>query len=383
MRGKGEGSVYKRSQDGYWVARVELPSRDGKRRVKRVVRKSKAEAQRALTDLIVEYRKHGDLPTESQTVEQWFTYWLDSIAEDENRSSTVRGYRSVVYGWVIPTIGKVKLSKVTPAHVRRVTDAMLDEGKSSTYALNAHRIMSSSFTVAEREGRIIRNPAKATKAPRKARSELEALTLTEAIRVLQWAAEAPSGVLWATYLLTGARRSEVIALQKDRVGDVLDFEWQIQRLPGPIGKPTVPADLPYRHLHSNLYLTPPKSARGKRVVPLVEPLRSILLRHMDAQNNPWDLLFVNDDGLPYDPDAVTKWWKRTLEELGIDKRVRLHDLRHTTVDLLFEAGVADITIQEIVGHSTRAMTHAYKSRGNRKELERAMLALSQLVSPAP
>lgn len=380
MRGKGEGSLYKRA-DGYWVAKIELPTRDGQRRNKRIVRKTKGDAQRALTDLVIELRKHGDLPTDSQTVEQWFTYWLDSLASKQNRPKTIAGYRSVVNGWIIPTIGRVKLSKLTAAHIRRVTDAMLeaDPPMSSTYALNAHRIMSSSLTEAHREGRITVNPAKVAKAPRRSRTELEALTLSEAIRVLEWAAGDPSGVLWATYLLTGGRRSEVLALQQDRVTDVLDFEWQIQRLPGPEGRPDVPADFRFRHLTSNLYLTEPKSKSGQRLVPLVEPLKSILERHMAAQDNEWGLLFTRD-GKPYDPDYVSKWWKDTLETVGIDKRVRLHDLRHTTVDLLYEAEVPEPVIQEIVGHSTRMMTRAYRSRGNRGELQRAMLKLSALVA---
>ena len=42
MRGRGEGSVYKRS-DGLWCAAVELPPLDGVRRKKIVTSKSKAE----------------------------------------------------------------------------------------------------------------------------------------------------------------------------------------------------------------------------------------------------------------------------------------------------------------------------------------------------
>ena len=68
-----------------------------------------------------------------------------------------------------------------------------------------------------------------------------------------------------------------------------------------------------------------------------------------------------------------------LKAAGIDKRVRLHDLRHTAVDLMYEAGVHETLIQEIVGHSNRAMTRAYKSRGNRPQLTAGMVQFSALL----
>jgi integrase len=395
MRGKGEGSVHRRSQDERWVGTIELVSSTGKRRRKSVVRGTKTEAQDALTDMLIELRKHGDLPTASQTVEQWFEYWLETLAVKEVRPNTIAGYRTVTYGWIIPIIGTVKLSKLTQAHVRRVTDAILagrpgQRPLSSTYALNAHRVMSSAFSIAKMEGRISENPAKNMRAPRKARTTLEALTLPEAIKVLQTIAQGDWGALWATYLLTGARRGEVIGLELNRVTDELDLSWQLQRLPtgargtdGEPGKPVVPADYEYRHLTGGLYLTRPKSSRGWRVIPLVEPLKSILDRHIATMEpNPWGLLFSRPDW-PMDPDQVSAAWQVILNRTGVDKRVRLHDVRHTTVDLLYEAGVPEAVIQEIVGHSTRSMTRSYKSRGNRAELEKAMTALSALFSETP
>ncbi|AAT89851.1 integrase [Leifsonia xyli subsp. xyli str. CTCB07] len=62
-----------------------------------------------------------------------------------------------------------------------------------------------------------------------------------------------------------------------------------------------------------------------------------------------------------------------------DKHVRLHDLRHTTIDLLYEAGVPEDVIMEIAGQSTRSVTRGYKSRGNQKRLTEGMLQLSALI----
>lgn len=375
MRGKGEGSIYKRS-DGLWVAAIELPSINGGRRRKVITSKDKRQVIKKLNDLGEELKKRGDLPTDGQTVDQWFTYWLD-VQRKEIRPKTWTNYESMVRNHVIPTIGKVRLDKLTAAHLRRVYDGMAKKNLSSTSALAAHRILSASFTDAEREGRIRRNPAKNLDAPRRQTTALEVLTVAEAVALVQRAHTSADGVLWATFLLTGARRGELLGLTWDRVSDVLDLSWQLQRHTNM----TAPADYEYRQLHGGLYLTRPKSKAGWRIIPLVEPLASILAGWQSvAPTNAHNLIFATSDGTPRDPDNVSKSWVRAVKAAGIGKHVRLHDLRHTTVDLLYEAGVDEATIVEIVGHSTRAQTRSYKSRGNRPQLTDAMNKMSALLT---
>jgi integrase len=382
MRSKGEGSIY-RQKDGLYAASIELPSRDGVRRRKVVRRKLKKDVVVELARITSELKDRGDLPTAGQTVEQWFAYWLTEIAAKDVRPKTLEGYRATTRNHILPAIGTVKLERVTAAHVRRVHDSIIDKGLSSTTALLAHRIMAVSFKTAYWEGRIGRNPATLTSAPRKAVTKLEALDLTDALALLEHVAhDEQMGARWATALLTGGRRGEVIGLEWDRVTDVLDLSWQLLRLPitDTDGKPDVPADYEYRHLVGGLYLTRPKSNKGWRIIPLVDPLKSILERHRElSPPNPYGLVFMQGER-PIDPDQDSKNWRVLLAESGITKNVRLHDVRHTTVDLLDLAGVPDDIIMEIVGHSTRQMTQQYKSRGNRERLTKAMQQLSALFS---
>jgi integrase len=73
-------------------------------------------------------------------------------------------------------------------------------------------------------------------------------------------------------------------------------------------------------------------------------------------------------------------WAAALASSGItDKKVRLHDARHTTVDLLYAAGITEDLIMEIVGHSTRGVTRGYKSRENLQRREAAMKQLSTFL----
>lgn len=367
MRGKGEGSVFKDTTTGLWTAVIELPARNGKRRRKTIRRKRKADLLTVLADEMRLLKSNGDLITNGQTVAQYLTYWVDKVAVKEVRPNTLDGYRRTINNHIIPTIGNVRLDRMTGPHVARVHAAILDKGLSSTTALLAHRTMSVAFKNAVNEERMLTNPASKTKPPRKAVAPQEAFDVDEAKAVLLHVAKDPlMGARWATSLLTGARRGEVIGLELDRVHeDHLDLSWQLQRLPlsDVTGRPTVPADFEYKHLSGGLYLVRPKSDAGKREFTLFEPLKSILARHIEnMEPNRYGLVFAID-GAPIDPDRDTKNWKKVLKETGIQKNVVLHGLRHTAVDLLFLSGMPEDLIGELVGHSTRSVTRAYKSRG--------------------
>ena len=389
-RGKGEGSVYKRASDGMWCVSVELPSVDGRRRRKVIARKDKAAVMTELRKTQRELAKHGDLATSSTTVDKWMRHWLDDIAPLSIRPKTLAGYKTVVDGYIVPLLGKKRLEKLTAADVRHLHTVMQSTPKdaalrgktdlppdtvmlSSTYTLLAHNALSAALKVALREGKITANPCDLVDRPRKRVTAQKALDVDQAIRLLQHLATRKDGPLWATYLLTGARRGEILGLEADRVGDELDLSWQLQRITD-ISK--APADWEHRELGGTLYLTRPKSSAGWRVVPLVEPLRSILRLQIGDQQQ--GLVFTRN-GRPWDPDRATKEWANVLAEAGLPDDVVLHGSRHTVVDLLYEAGVPEAIIQEIVGHSSRAVTRGYRSRGNSKQLKAAMNKMSGLL----
>ena len=396
-RGKGDGALYKQA-DGLWACAVELPpDQTGKRRRKVVRGKDKRTVQNKLRDLKLELAEAGDMPTASMTAEKWFTHWIDDIEPRTNtRPSTIRGYRSVINGFIIPAIGKKKLGQLAPQDVRGVHDLIMSTPKprglrgkppeewpegtemlSSTYALNAHNAMSAALKAAYREGLVRSNVCDKVDRPRARVTDQAALELEEAIQVLAYCATIKDGPLWASYLLTGARRGELLGLECERVDGDLDLSWQLQRITNL--KDAAP-DYEKRHLVKSLYLTRPKSNAGWRVLPLVDPLKSILKLAVGGRAS--GLVFTNG-GAPWDPDDATDRWKEVLAGAGIKRTdVVLHGSRHTAVDLLYAAGVDEDLVQDIVGHSTVAMTRKYrtKSKLQRSRLEAALKQMSELVA---
>lgn len=399
MRGKGEGSIFKDSR-GLWTAVIELPAHPtGGRRRKVLRRKSKLVLMQDLKAWRVQFEKDGDLPTKDISVGEWMREWFEKVAVESIRPKTAMAYKSLIDNHIIPALGKKRLHKLTAADVRRLATTITGAGLSQNTALQAHRILSVALKQAEREGRVPRNVATLTDAPRRPRHAQQALDVDQGIQVIKTAAADPLGSLWAAVLLTGARQGELLGLELDRVSDRLDISWQLQRITWQHGcnphcgrirgwdcrdkKIVAPADWEHRHMTGGLWLSRPKSKSGWRVVPLVDPLASILARHIEAtaeQPNPHGLVWHTPDGSPIDPKDQSAAWHTLLARAKVPD-VPLHSGRHTTVDLLYEAGVPEDVISDIVGHSSRSMTRAYKSRGLQQRHTDAMHSLSALFTP--
>lgn len=391
-RPKGDSSVYQRA-DGLWCIAVQLPEGlDGKRRRKVICRKDKGAVLSEMRKVKTELEKQGDLPTSSITLAKWAAHWMDKIAPKDIKPRTLAGYRTVIDGYILPVLGKKMVGRISAQDVRRMHDVMASTPKdpklrgtdppegtvmlSSTYVLLAHNALSVMLDAAMHEGKATSNPCDMVSRPRKRVTEQQALTLDQSIQLLGHLATREDRALWATYLLTGARRGEIIGLERDRITDVLDLSWQTQRITD-ISK--APADFEYRQIKGTLYLTRPKSKSGWRVIPLVEPLKSILELHLQAA--PSEGLIFREDGRPWDPDRVTKAWKKLMRDAGLPENVVLHGARHTTVDLLYAAKVPEDIIQAIVGHSTRQMTRDYRTRVDILRAREGMESLSALLHP--
>jgi integrase len=111
----------------------------------------------------------------------------------------------------------------------------------------------------------------------------------------------------------------------------------------------------------------PKGGKA-RSVPIPEPLVPQLKAHKAAQASErlaagdrwedWDLVFARPDGRPINPRQDWAEWKDVLTTAGI-RDARPHDARHTAATLLLEQGVDIRVVQELLGHSSLAVTKRY------------------------
>lgn len=384
-RDQGAGSLFYDETLGLWTARVELPSRDGKRRRKVVRARDKVVAAKKLKTVMAELAKAGDLPTSSPPLATFLARWLDDPAR-KTKPRTLATYRGYVDRYIAPEIGKIRLERLTPQHVRQVHARILDAGLSSTTALQAHRILAKALTDAMREGLVNRNVATLVDAPSRAVVERDALTVDQARDLLMSVASDPQqATLWTVALMTGLRQGERLGLTREAIDlstDTITVSWQLQRLRWSHGcgvqRPDrswpcglsragscpdrtmrIPTGQEARKVYGGLWLTRPKSRAGWRQVPIAPPLHDVLAAYL-AITPPGDsgLIFHRDDGHPIDPRDDTHAWDTALKSAGLPDVV-LHSARHTANTLLHSMGVDPETRQKIMGHSSAVVNATY------------------------
>ncbi|SCD39235.1 Phage integrase family protein [Streptomyces sp. di188] len=66
-------------------------------------------------------------------------------------------------------------------------------------------------------------------------------------------------------------------------------------------------------------------------------------------------MFTTVQGRPIDPTNLTRTFLTLLRKAGL-RRIRFHDLRHSTATLLLEQGVELVVIKELLGHAHIGVT---------------------------
>lgn len=387
-RGRGDGTLFKRG-DGYWVGGVELaPGADGRRRYKRIVRKSRNDCVNALRDLKKDVDAGRITGARSTSVEKWLTYWLSDILPHRAvKPGTVISYAGTVRNHITPHIGAKRIDKLHPSDIRALYTALQDE-IGGRCAQKADQVLRLALAAAVRDGILgvsvmdrVDKPAHTAKAA----TVFSAATSMHIIATALQTQGDAWGSRWALGFTTGARESEILGLEWDRVdlkAATVDISWQLQRMQKAHGCGTpvdgtypcgmkrssfcpgahwkFPAGMEWRDCEATLVWTKPKTKAGNRIVPLVPAMADALraLREADGVN-PHGLVFHHPDGSPFTQDQDQKAWKRLLIDAKVPHAPQ-HSIRHSTATLLMEANVDSHVVASVIGHSDIAVTHGYQ-----------------------
>jgi integrase len=297
--------------------------------------------------------KQGALVTgPRQTLGQFLERWLQDSVKPTTRPRTYETYSQKARLHIVPELGNVPLVSLTPQHLQQLYAKKLEGGLAPATVNLIHVVLHRSLKQAKRRGVIRRNVAEDVDAP--ARTRLDgtdkAFTLPQINRLLAAMYGHRHEALWRILLATGLRFGEAAALRWEDVDldrRTLAVRRSLTRIPG------------------GYAFTQPKTARGRRIIPLpaaaAETLRAHherleLQRMWEARRwEPLDLVFPNTVGNPMREPAVLAAFHRVLEQAGLPRH-RLHDLRHTYATRLFANNAHVRAVQELMGHSRSDMT---------------------------
>ena len=369
-RGNKEGTIFRR-KDGRWVAQISMS--DGTRRTR--YGKTRREASAKLIEL--QKLNSDGLPISGQrlTLAQYSKDWL-ALKVSTVRASTIRRYEQLLRVHAEPTLGKVPVTKIGPLDLDRLYATLLSTGLSAQTVVHTHRVLHAALGDAAKKGYVTRNVAALASPPKVPHKEMRILSKEEIGALISVSSGSPYEALWRLAVGTGMRLGEMLALRWQDV----DFEnTELRVRHGLVRAP------------EGLVLSEPKTTRSRRRIFLTESLISTLRAHRASQSeqrmkvgpiwNDCDFVFTTEIGTPVNPNSIARReFKPLLVEAGIERHVRIHDLRHTAISLALAAGVAPTDVAEMAGHSSVAVTLGRYAHALPEAPRRAVEAIEATMS---
>lgn len=344
---------------GRWMATLDVVI-DGRRKRKTLYARTKAEAQVKLAKAVEEKRK-GSLVMKTMTVEAWMTQWLERKSRPPKplKPQTMRSYRSKVDRYIVPMIGKRRLTDLRAEHIETMYDRMRDDGLAEATVRQTHAILLGAMKDAVRADKLSYNPMDKVIPPGTEKAVREQFTVDQARRVLRAAGD---DARWWLALFYGMRQ-----------GEVLGLDWRDVDLDA--GTLTVTQTLQTAE-DGTLFLGEPKTARSKRILPLLPQLETRLRLAWDDAGNPTSgLVFPARNGKPRQPKRDWQDWRDLIAAASTEDEplpvIALHAARNSAASVMEAAGIPDRLVMQILGQSQVTTTHGYQ----RADLERTRQAL--------
>lgn len=353
-----QGRVIKRGKT--WSYVVDVGRNDaGKRRQKwKGGFRTKRDAQRALAELLGKVEDGSWFDASAKTVEAFLEDWL-RLVSPRLRPTTSASYGEVIHGWVVPRIGSVVLTAVSPMTLMTLYAQLTESGRrdgkgglSASSVTYCHRILKQALGNAVQWGLLQRNPADLVSPPRKSTPEMSTWSADKARRFLAAVAGDRLYALWLLLVMTGMRRGEALGLR-----------WRdVDLAAGRIAIRQTLLEVNYK-----THFGEPKTKGSRRSVSIDATTITALVDHRERQlaerlptlepstDAALDLVFTQTDGRPMQPQNVSQAFGNTLRRLGLPV-IRLHDLRHTSATLALGAGIHPKVVSERLGHSNIMIT---------------------------
>ena len=285
------------------------------------------------------------------TVAEWLEGWLAG-KKRAKRASTVRGYESHIRVHISPVLGDLPLERLNAGHVEQVLATV--PGSAGT----RHRVLATlraALNAAVRQRQLTYNPCAGIELEPENPAEAQRWTPAEAKHFLAYVADDPMGLMFRVMVLRGCRRAELCG-----------FRWSYADL----DRGVLTVRRPILQLGGKLHEeATAKTRTGDRLVFLDHDTAGLLRAHHETQElerqftgEAWqdnDLIFCQPDGRPWNPDHVSKRFKKLAAQASVPV-IKLHDGgRHTGNSLMRDAGVDQELRMREVGHASRDINDRY------------------------
>lgn len=345
-RGNGEGSIIKLKGRNSWRVTVSYYDSSGNRKRKSSCHKTKTEA----LEKLAKYQSDISLGTikenSEQTLSDALDDWLRFQAKEKVSKATYRRYAGLIKDHITPRIGAVRIQKAKPEHVQFVLNEMKESGQSSSSRRQCYTVFNQTFKRYIVKRVIDFNPCDAVQCPAKDHTEHKILASDQIIKIIDKSKSYRLHALVVVAFTTGMRTSELIALKWEDI-DLEKGYLSVRRKAVDVS--------------GEMDIGKPKTKSSKRNIKLPEITIAALKKHrkkMDAEKK-HDSEWVFCDtigGLLDRRNLIERTFKKVMEDAEIPF-VNIHGAtRHSLATALLKDGVHPKMVQEILGHSSIAVT---------------------------
>lgn len=312
-----------------WQARWETPSGQKSRGF---ANKDAALAFLAEQRLGLEQRAPVSSVTVAELAERWRAGQL------HYRASTAESVDATLARMILPALGGRLVAELSRQDLQEAVSGWA-AGWSASRVRVAWSHLTSMLTLAELDGLIVARP-KGVRLPRIEREPLVPLTV-EQVRMIEQRMAPRYRSMVVVAAASGLRSGELRGLTWDRVeGGVLVVDRQLVGADGLA--PT---------------FGPPKSAAGRRRVPVGAGVVAVLAEHRGRFGSP-DLVWRTRMGSPVSRAVAGDVWREAVSGLGLRDRSGWHDLRHFHASLLIAGGLSVRAVADRLGHADASETLA-------------------------
>ena len=356
-RGANGGGSIRQRADGTWEARITLGTNPGtgKPMRKSIYGKTQKEVRQKMQKALVEVDEGIYTEQSKITVKQWMETWLAEFTGDV-KDSTRTSYRQHMNNHIIPALGAVKLSELTPAACQKfINDLSRVKGLSAKTVKNVHGVLHHALKQAVRLGYMRMNPTEACTLPRIEKAKIEPLDAPEIKRLLDVLGDDVYSDVLRVDIFTGMREGEILGLQWSCV----DFDRGTITIEKQLSRPRVKGE---EYRFTSLKNDKPRTIQpAPFVMQILKRQRRRQAEQRIQAGGAWDdcgfpdLVFTSETGKYLNYTIVLRHLKKALEVAGLPEK-RFHDLRHTYAVSSLQAGDDVKTVQENLGHHTAAFT---------------------------
>ena len=297
---------------------------------------------------------------------EWLSNWLENYVQPSAKQRTYTRYKEIVEQHIIPQLGDLELSEITPYVLQcYVTELMkcgnlrTGKGLSANSVNSIITVIQNTLKTAYSLGMVREYTGDKIKRPRSSEKKVECFSMSEQKKIEQYILNEDGSRLFGVLLClyTGLRIGELLALEWSDI-DMSKSELRVNKTchygkdkNGVFGRIT---DIP-------------KTQSSIRTIPIPKQLMPHL---REVKKKSRSTHIVSNGENPISMRSYQRSFSALLKKLNIPHR-GFHSLRHTFATRALECGMDVKTLSEILGHKNPTVTlnrYAHSLMEHKKEM---------------